>query len=476
MFMHMYLIPLVLVALIGGLGLGHFALAQPVEPIMLDPSLAVRTVVSGLNQPVSMAFLGRNDFFVVEKASGKVLRVVNGVVQSTVLDLAVNSASERGLLGIALHPKFPTTPWVYLYWTESSTGADSINLAETPLLGNRVDRFVWDGAALTFDRNIIQLRAYQADANQPLRGNHDGGVIRFGPDGKLYIIIGDVGRRGLLQNNLMGPAPDDQFGGPEPDNAHMTGVILRLNEDGSIPTDNPFYHVGAKMGGEMGANIQKIFAYGIRNSFGMAFDPFKGYLWIQENGDDTFDEISRIPPGMNGGWIQVMGPVRRIAEYKAIEMTLPGGLQQIRWPPSNIADTPQEALSRLYMLPGARYKDPEFSWRYAVAPAGIGFLSSRDLGGKYRGTLWVGAARTTLAGGYLMVFRLTHDRKKIKVADPRIDDRVADNLAKFDATESESLIIGRNFGIGTDIHTGPDGKLYVVSLTNGAVYQIYRRR
>ena len=191
--------------------IGLLALIAPSQvqaqtgPTMLDPNLAVRTVVSGLVQPLSMAFIGPSDFLVTEKASGKVRRVTNGVIQATVLDLAVNSASERGLLGIALHPDFPTNPGVYLYWTESTTGVDTGALADTPLLGNRVDRYNWNGSSLIFDRNIIRLHAFQADAGQPLRGNHNGGVVRFGPDRKLYILIGDNGRRGQLQNLPCGP-------------------------------------------------------------------------------------------------------------------------------------------------------------------------------------------------------------------------------------------------------------------------------
>jgi glucose/arabinose dehydrogenase len=606
-------------------------------PSLVDPNLRVRTVIEGLDQPTTMAFLGPNDFFVLEKATGQVKRVVNGVVQSTVLDLAVNSGSERGLLGIALHPAFPATPHVYLYWTESTTGADSTVLSETPLLGNRVDRFVWDGSTLTMEQNIIHLRALQpAFDREPTpaagRGNHDGGVIKFGPDGKLYIFIGDTGRRGWLQNLLNGPyqpgdplfGTDDNFGGPEPDDAHLTGSIFRLNPDGTTPADNPFtgtghvfvarldggqenppnastakgyaafflnqegtalrfivtvtgldftgtqtadpsddllaahihapaprgmnasvrfgffgtpfndtnpndvvvrpftngvggtifskwdrdegnnttltaqlpnilaglsyinFHTRRLPGGEIRgqieenpqvtANIHKVFAYGLRNSFGFDFDPMSGNLWLEQNGDDAFTELNLVMPGMNGGWIQVMGPLARIDQFKLIETTMFGGnLQQSRWPPTNIADSPEEARARMVMLPGAHYSDPDFSWKFEVAPAGLGFISSRALGPQYEGDIILGAARTTLLGGHLFRFNLTGNRRKIAVDDPRLEDRVADNVAKFDITESESLLFGTNFGIGTDIHTGPNGNLFVVSLSNGAIYEISKR-
>ena len=449
-------------------------------PTMLNPLLGVRSFATGFVTPTSIAFVGANDLLVLEKISGRVLRVTNGAVTGVALDLAVNSASERGLLGVALHPRFPATPFVYIYWTESSTGADSAALADVPLLGNRVDRFVWNGSTLTFDRNMIRLHAFQADAGQPLRGNHNGGVIRFGPDGKLYIIIGDNGRRGQTQNLPQGwnpGGPDDQFGGPEPDDAHLTGVIIRLNDDGTTPLDNPFVAAGATVGGQAGANIQKVFAYGIRNSFGMAFDPVSGALWEQENGDDAFDELNRVEPGMNGGWVQIMGPVDRIAQFKSIEVNEFGrNLQQIRWPPSNIADTPQEALARLFKLPGSHYSDPEFSWKYAVPPAGIGFLSSRALGPQFQNDLFVGAATPNSVGGFLFRFQLTGNRRQIATDDPRLEDRVADNTTKHDLTESESLLIGRDFGVLTDIQTGPNGNLFVVSISKGTIYEIFRNR
>jgi hypothetical protein len=253
-------------------------------------------------------------------------------------------------------------------------------------------------------------------------------------------------------------------------------VVIRLNDDGTTPKDNPFYQVGENFPGEVGANIQRMFAFGVRNSFGLAFDPFSGHLWDQQNGDDSFDEINRVEPGRNGGWVQVMGPLSRIRQYKAIE-TSPQyfGLQQVRWSPRLIADTPQEALDHMWKLKGSTYTDPEFSWKYAVAPGGIGFLSSSALGDQYMGDLFVGAATTNLDGGYLFRFELNPDRMSFHFTDPKLFDQVADNPDKFTINESESLLFGTGFGIGTDIETGPNGNLYVVSLDQGAVYEIFKK-
>ena len=465
------------------------SLAVPVAPaaggpVMLAPGLGVRTVVSGLDQPTSMAVLGPADFLVLEKATGRVVRVKNGDARGVALDLPVNSASERGLLGIALHPNFAANRFVYLYWTESSTGQDSVAAEATPLLGNRVDRYVLTGTTLAFDRTLIRFRALQTDAGQPLRGNHNGGVLRFGPDGKLYVFVGDEGRRGFFQNLPCGPTvtcpeanpsvvQDDQYGGPEPDDAHATGAIFRLNDDGTTPDDNPYAQIPTVQTTAVTENIRRLYAYGVRNGFGMDFDPVGGSLWTQENGDDAFDEINRVEGGFNGGWAQLMGPSSRISEFKAIEVARGNSLQQNRWPPSNIADTAAEALARLYKLPGSKYTEPEFSWKYAVAPSPVGFAGA-GLGPQYAGDLFVGASRTTLLGGYLMRFKLSGDRKTLATSDSRLADKVADNADKFDLAESESLVVGRDFGITTDIRYDPaTGSLYVVSLSNGAVYEIF---
>lgn len=491
--------------------------AAPPPPTLVDGRLSVETVIQGLTTPISIAFLDEDDLFVLEKNTGRVRRITNGVDQGVVLDLAVNFFNERGLLGIALHPDFPTTPDVFLFFTcrtatspidlnnPSETicsgppglGPDTDVVDQVPLLGNRVDRFRWTGSALIWEENLITLRAFQADgaptppgqgdAGQPARGNHNGGVLRFGPDGKLYVLFGDQGRRGQLQNLPSGPTatglgptvPDDQFGGPQPDDEHLSGVILRMNPSGTPPLENPFYAAGAAIGGEVGGNIQLVYAYGIRNSFGMGFDPIRGELWMTDNGEDAFDEINRVDRGMNGGWIQVMGPLSRLDEYRAIELTSTHGgdtpspnLQQLRWPPANIATSEQAAEDRLFELPGSFYNDPEFSWKHVVAPAALGFVDGSALGPQYNGDMIVGLSVPLPEGGPLLRFNLTGNRRKVATDDPGLEDRVDDNLTFNTLTETESLIFGRNFGVVTDIQTGPNGNLFVVSISNSAIYEI----
>ena len=182
--------------------------------------------------------------------------------------------------------------------------------------------------------------------------------------------------------------------------------MLRLDDDGGTPRDNPFFFGFGRRGdasgfderqdtiGRLGIevlrNLQRTFAYGVRNSFGMTFDPKTGDLWTTENGGRAFDEINRVVPGFNGGWVQVMGPLSRVQEFKEIEVGVglgpngPVGLQQLRFPATRIADTPEEARARLLHLPGFRLRDPEFSWKHVVPPAALGFIRGDGLGKEYR--------------------------------------------------------------------------------------------
>lgn len=182
-------------------------------------------------------------------------------------------------------------------------------------------------------------------------------------------------------------------------------------------------------------------------------------------------------------WVQIMGLLEHIDDYKAIETSpVYFGLQQIRWSPTLIADSADEAFGRLFVLPaspdspGSHYNDPLFTWKYEVAPAGFGFVAGDGLGAQYNGDIIVGGSRDFLLGGHLFRFKLTDDRMDLDLSgDPQLAGRRAENNDKWDIIGSESLLFGKGFGITTDIQTVPNGHLYVVSLTQGAIYEIFRR-
>lgn len=378
-------------------------------PTVRDSSLVVSEVVSGLSAPTTMAFIGANDILVLQKNNGQVRRVANGVLQSgPVLDVNVDSQSERGLLGIAVHPNFPGTPFIYLYFTESSTGTDSSGSAAA----NRVYQYTWNSGAgtLTHPTPILNLPVNPGP-------NHDGGIILFGPDGKLYVVIGDLNHDGQLQNNrAQGAAPPDD-----------TGVILRINADGTTPSDNPFF--------SQGGNLARYFAYGIRNSFGMAFDPVSQALWMTENGPGSYDEINRVNPGFNSGWRTILGPDDR--------------------DPSGLGD--------LVVFPGSHYADPKFSWFSPVGITGLAFLNSTALGSQYQFDAFVG----DINNGRLYRFKPNGARDGFTFSGASLADLVADN-----ASELDEVVFGTGFGGIADVKVGPDGRLYVVSLGNGAIYAI----
>lgn len=432
-----------------------------------DESLSAELVISDLDQPTALAIMP-DGMLVIEKASGKVHLVQDDEMVGEAIDLAVNYFDERGLLGIALHPDFDSAPYVYLHWTwrgdgdgpDGLLGEDSEEPTEVPALGNRVDRFLYADGALTFDRNIVELpsNTLDTDTTDRIRGNHDAGPLAFGPDGKLYAMMGDQNLRGQLQNIVDGPPADDE---------HLAGVILRLNDDGTVPEDNPFFDAGAEIGGEVGENIQAIYVYGVRNSFGLAFEPTTGALWQTENGDDSFDEINVFDAADNSGWIQLMGPSDRFDTYKSIEVDTEDGLDVASFHPEDLAATADDALAALFELPGSVFVEPVLSYIYPPALTAIGFVPDESLGGSTAGSVWVGTVLTDA----LIRYPLGDDGRSLAL-DGGLADRVDDNESKGDLGESADYVVGTGFGTITDIALGADGALYVVSISTGSIYRI----
>ena len=439
-------------------------------PTMTDDALAVELVADGLTEPTALAFIGNDDFLVTEKSTGEVHRVTGGEVSEPVLDLAVNFFDERGLLGIAVHPAFADNGYVYLYWTQSTEGEgddgllgpDTDEATAVPELGNRVDRFVWDGSQLAWDRNIVQMRSntLDTDTSGRVRGNHDAGPIVFGADGKLYIINGDQNLRGELQNIEGQGGLDD---------SNLAGVVLRLNDDGSIPGDNPFAGAATGMDGPSAENLATIWAYGIRNSFGLAIHPETGALWETENGDDSWDEVNILPAGANSGWWQLMGPSTRFDEYRQIETESEDGTDNPDYPPDQLAANADEALSRLVEYEGSTFVEPVFAWRYPPAVTSIAFVTDDALGEASTNTAWLGTVLTDS----ILRYPLAEDGSGFDFGDDAgLGDLVDDNEQKGDLGESADYVVGTGFGVVTHLVRSPDGLMYVASISNGAVYRV----
>src|ERR671921_1580727 len=391
-------------------------------------SLKVELVTEGLSFPTSMEFIDNNNILVLQKDNGTVHLVSNGILQKKpVLKVQVDTKGERGMLGIT-HSRKDT---VFLYFTESEH--------DKPLR-NRVYRYHWDGANLVNLTLILDLPA----APGPY---HQGGKLKIGTDNYLYAVIGDLtSGDGLLQNYKDGKKPND------------TSVILRVNPDnGSSVNNNPFsnnknnsddYNNNDKDNVE--SLLDKYYAYGIRNSFGIDFDPITGTLWDTENGESGYDEVNLVKPGFNSGWAQVMGPIAR-----------------------NSNQTPNDLVS----FSGSIYTDPVFSWRDQIGITDIEFLNSSKLGDRFANNIFVG----DINNGNLYYFEVNEGRTGLKFDDDNINssrhhhhhyhtgltDFVADNKDELSA-----IVFGTGFGRITDIETGPDGFLYILSYQDGKIYRI----
>ena len=390
------------------------------QPQVSDSSLTVETVFStgASPQPIMFEFLREDDpdeFLVAERTTGRIRHIRNGSIVSTVLDLAVNSAGERGLLGMAFDPDFANNGYVYVYYSATISGTDSTSASDWS--GNRVERYHWNGTALIDPVLIFEV---PFDPTQSNPTDHHGGVLRFGPDKKLYISVGDLAR-GSLSN----PRIEQNTGST---NVAGAGGIYRINPDGTIPPDNPFT-------AHPDPRIQKLWAYGIRNSFGMTFDPLTGNLWITDNGPEFYDEINLVRKGMNGGWRKIVGPDARDAAGS--------------WNGNRSWD-----VADLVMLPNAYYADPIFSWLEPIAVTAPVFVRSARYDPNLRDQLIVGDHRY----GNLYLFSVSDNRSDL-ILEGDLADRVADS-----ETERNQFLWGWRWGTVTDMKIGPDGFLYVCSL------------
>jgi glucose/arabinose dehydrogenase len=240
-----------------------------VSAITLPSGFAETTVTSSLSNPTAMAFAPDGRLFICQQ--GGALRVVqNGALLSApFLTVTVNDVGERGLLGVAFDPNFASNQYIYVYYT-----------SPTPSIHNRVSRFTANGNVAVPGSELILLDipdGYSAS-------NHNGGAMRFSADGKLLIAVGERATASNAQSM-----------------ANLLGKMLRMNTDGSIPTDNPFYNTAS------GLN-RLIWVLGLRNPFSFDVQPGTGRVFINDVGQGTWEEVNDGIAGSNYGWPTVEGP------------------------------------------------------------------------------------------------------------------------------------------------------------------------
>jgi glucose/arabinose dehydrogenase len=395
----------------------------PGGPILNDSTLHVETTFSGLKYPTSMAFLAPNDILVSEK-DGIVQRIINGHIQSQpVLKVNVDKTDERGLDGLTVYTnKSLNITNVYLYYTEFKPTFHSQGVT----LGNRVYRYQLSDGSLINPKLLLDLPIDPAPS-------HVGGKMKIGPDGNLYLTVGDMDGsfnftkyETKAQNYIDGPSPDGRAG------------ILRITQNGSP--------VGI---GILGSTpiLNLYYAYGIKNSFGFDFDPITNKMWDTENGPTFGDEINLVEPGFNSGWAKVQGmwAVNKVTE--------------------RIDEHTSVTSARLENFNGTgRYSNPEFSWLTPVGPTSLVFMKSDKLGIKYKNDILV----SDIKFGNIYHFKLNRDRTQLVLNDV-LQDKIANTMK-----EAQRTIFGRGFGGITDLEVGPDGYLYVLTFdsTNGTIYKI----
>ena len=410
-----------------------------------DPNLQIEEIATDLNHPTAMAFLGSSDDIIVaDKDNGTVRRIIGGVIQpEPLVDVAVannNDTNERGLLGMAIARQNETSTYVFLYYTESGGGQDGDDSRGIVPAGNRLYRYELventngnsTSAELINPKLLLDLPARPGP-------RYNGGPLLVSQnqnDTTVYLLIGDLDHHeSQAENYEDGPPPDG------------TGGILAVDIEGN-PLPNPVLveqvtgdaDNGDEDNGEENIGmLPYYFAYGLRNGFGMAFDPVTGYLWDTENGPDWFDEINLVLPGFNSGWAAVQGPASA--------------------PENEEADVEED----LEDFGGTGvYRDPEFAWQNTVGVTAVKFLNSTALGEQYANDMFV----ADINNGRLYHFDLNVDRTGL-ILEGVLEDKVADNVA-----ELNGVIFGTGFRSISDIEVGPDGYLYLLLYGPGKIIRI----
>jgi aldose sugar dehydrogenase len=422
---------------------------EPSQPIINDPNLKLELVSKGLQLPTQMAFIGPDDILVLEKDIGIVKRIVNGtILEEPLLDVNVATAFERGLIGIAIAKNDNETTQrksniVYLYYTESEQDANDVCFStgscseESEPLGNRLYRYELVNNKLVNPSLLLDLPANPG-------ASHNGGPMLIGPDNNIYVPIGEVSyMKGQISNNDDGPAPDGRGGIlriTQQGEAIATQVNVSEDEENNSNENSDENSINGILGDEDPLN--KYYAYGIRNSFGIDFDPVSGKLWDTENGPGFGDEINLVEPGFNSGWNRVQGIWEREDYYGG-----PVAPEQ----PDDLVDFGGKG----------KYSTPEFMWSHTAGVTSIKFLDSDKLGKEYQYDMLVG----DLNNGNLYHFDLSEDRNQL-ILDGPLKDRIANNQ-----DELQEAILAHGFNGITDIEVGPDGYLYVLSYA-GEIFRI----
>jgi glucose/arabinose dehydrogenase len=386
--------------------------------VLKDPNLRAEVVFNGLKFPTSFAFLDRDDILVLQEDNGTVRRIVNGNMLPEPL-VHVNIATEegKGMLGIAVakHDNGPT--YVFLYFTETSgTGFGNTQPDENV----RLYRYQLK------DNKLIDAKLL-LDLGSPSTF-HNGGKILIGPDQHVYLVVGELNNHHTQAQNFQEWAPPDR-----------SSAILRLTQDGEPVKGGNFL-------GDV-EPLNEYYAYGIRNSFGMAFDPITGKLWDTENGDRFGDEINIIEPGFNSGYRKIQG----IWFPDPLNISRAGGIAPLE--PKGLVDFGGKG----------KYSPPEFSWFNTLGPTAPSFLNSDKLGEPYRNDMFVADFR-----GDIFHFDMNETRTGLF-----LEGSLADKVANSEI-ENEDIKFGTGFKGITDMQVGSDGQLYVLSYYFGAIFKILR--